>query len=266
MAKIRRFGLPACLLLVLLVLPFFIVNHQKGGVGNGFTLNLQAPDFVQKAYAGNSEIGQYLDSEAGISAYFQSSIEIDVNQASSACRTIETLTSDYLICSVAVPNYVEHFDTHVYVHKSGWIMAYYSQNEPVSKILDMKARTINTTLFKTVVGKVALAAGVPFTDVTYYDFRYPNATKMLFVAEANSGGNSFTIQAPSSYGYFERSWAVQGGSVNLVIDGVTRPNQIWSGDSIRYGILTASQFLSDVEHAVAVDYYGVLVVVYRELP
>jgi hypothetical protein len=90
---------------------------------------------------------------------------------------------------------------------------------------------------------------------------------MLFVAEENSGGNSFTIQAPSSYGYFERSWTVQGGNTNnFVFDGVSRPNMIWSGDAIRYGSLTASQFLLDVEHTVIVDYYGVLVIVYRELP
>jgi hypothetical protein len=269
MAKIRRFGLLALLLLILLVLPFTVVNRSKANIRKGFTLNLKPPNFVQEARAGNSEIGQYLDSEAGISAYYQSSVPIDLSQAKTAFVTIETETADYIIGSVPVTNYGDHFNAHVYVHKTGWIMAYYFRDEPVSKIIDIKGQTINTTLLKTVVGIVANAAGVPFTDVTYYNFRYPNATKMLFVAENYSNGNTFTIQAPSSFGDFEYSWNVIGDYVgsSFKFDGITNPNMIYDGGSWKYGILTASQFLPDVDHTIAINNgYGVLVIVYREIP
>jgi hypothetical protein len=269
MKKIRRFGLFAFLILIVFVLPFVIVNGRRDPVENRFTFNLQPPSFVQEARAGNSEIGQYLDSEAGISAYYQSSVPIDLSQAKMAFKTIETETSDYIIGSVAIPNYGSHYDAHVYVHKTGWIMAYYFQDEPVSKFVDVNGQTINTTLLKTAVGIVANAAGVAFADVTYYDFRYPNATKILLVAEKNSTGNSFTIQAPSSFGYFERSWTVlTNGSIGMAlsIDGVGNPNKLWDSGSIKYGTLTASQFLLDTEHTVSGGIYGVLAIVYTEVP
>ena len=266
MAKIRRFGFLALLLLVLLAMPFILVHGHTADFRKGFTLKLQPPSFVQEAQAGDSAIGQYLDSEAGISAYYQSTYPIDLNKASSACRTVEALTSDYLICSVAVPNYIEHFDTHVFVHKTGWIMAFYFKDEPVSKIIDIKGQTISTTLLKTVVGVVATAAGVPFTNVTYYNFNYPNATKMLFVAEDTANGNMFTIQAPSSNSYFEYSWSILGGAYNYSqfnFDGVDNPNLVWAGDVVKYGTLTGAQFTSDTDHTITVNMYGVLVIVYR---
>jgi hypothetical protein len=269
MAKIRRFGFLALLLLVLLAMPFILVNGHTASFRKGFTLNLQPPSFVQEAQAGNSAIGQYLDSEAGISAYYKSSVSIDLNQAKTAFKTIETETPDYIIGSVPLPNYGSHFDAHVYVHKTGWIMAYYFQDEPVSKMIDVHGQTINTTLLKTVVGIVANAAGVPFSDVTYYDFRYPNATKILLVAEKNTTGNTFTIQAPSSFGYFERSWIVlTNGSIGMAlsIDGIGNPNKLWDSGSIKYGTLTASQFLLDTDHTVSGGIYGALAIVYREVP
>lgn len=264
-----RFALFVSILLILLVLPFTIVNRQKFEVGKRYTFNLKPPAFVQEAYAGTSQIGQYLDSEAGISAYYQSSVPIDLSQAKTAYKTIETETPDYIIGSVSIPNYGSHFDAHVYVHKTGWIMAYYFQDEPVSKIIDVKAQTINTTLLKTAVSIVANAAGVPFSDVTYYNFRYPNATKILLVSEKNTTGNTFTIQAPSSFGYFERSWIVlTNGSIGMAIsiDGVGNPNKLWDTGSIKYGTLNASQFLLDTEHTVSGGIYGVLAIVYREVP
>jgi hypothetical protein len=186
----------------------------------------------------------------------------------SAYRTIETETADYIIGSVAVPDYVEHFDPHVYVHKDGWIMAYYLRQDPISKIIDVKGGTVSSTLLKTVVGVVASHAGVPFTDVTYYDFRHPNATKMILVAEQYSAGDyTFFIKPPSSYGYFQSGWAVYryGGGQNFYLDGVQNPNQIYNENWHRYGTITVSQLLPDVDHEVRVNLgYGALIIEYRE--
>jgi hypothetical protein len=164
---------------------------------------------------------------------------------------------------VAVPNHVEHFDPHVYVHTSGWILAYYLRPDPISKIIDVRGKTISSTLLETIVGKVAAEAGVPFMNVTYYDFRYPNATNMILVAR---NGGTFTIQIPGSYGYYARGWAVCcsiSPASTFRLNGVNNPNTQYSSGGHKYGILTAGQLLPDVTHTVDTG-YGVLMIVYRE--
>ena len=194
----------------LLFVPGFAAPTQPQ-TGGGQALQLVAPPFVHIAYAQANpaafDLGAYLDQEAGISAYYKSPSTITLSQVRSTFRTIETETADYIIGSVPVTGYAEHYDAHVYVHKTGWIMAYYLRTDPVSKVIDVLAQTIDTTKLRTVVLTVAAAAGAPFTDVTYYDFRYTNATNMLLVAEDDDNGNTFTISVPSTYAYFERGWA-----------------------------------------------------------
>jgi hypothetical protein len=263
-ARYLLIGLAVCLTL----LAAFGAGRPPASTGNQpGEFNLVKPEFVTEAYAANSPIGMYLDEEAGISAYYNSGFTINLSSVRSAYRTIETETADYIIGSVAVPNHVEHFDPHVYVHKDGWIMAYYLRPDPIGKIIDVRGSTISSTLLKTVVGIVASHAGVPFTDVTYYDFRYPNATKMVLVAEnAAVGDKIFSMEIPSSYGYYERGWSVCcNGAGHFNLNGVSDPNKIYDANYHRYGTITASQLLANVEHSVYVSYgYGVLIIVYRE--
>jgi hypothetical protein len=230
----------------------------------GKTFGLQPPAFVRQAYAAPElDIAAKLDEEAGISAYFRSPDAINLNQVRGVFRTIELETADYVLGSVAIPNYVERFDAHVYVHKTGWILAYYLRGDPVSKIIDARATTINTTKLKTAVASVASAAGAPFTDVAYYDFRYPNATNMMFIAEDLGNGNDFTVQLPSAYGYFDRGWALLNfsGDAYFTLNGARQNAIYWDGAG--YGSLTASQLLPDITYTIAVDDWGVLVLVYR---
>lgn len=265
--RLRRWLFISTLIVVAIIALSLMSGTTSAKNDNVFTL--QAPAFIHSAYAQANptafELGAYLDQEAGISAYYKSPNAITLSQVRSTFRTIETETADYIIGSVAVTNYAEeNFDVHVYVHKTGWILAYYLKVDPVSKIIDVRGQTINTTKLKTVISVVAGAAGVPFTDVTYYDFRYPNATNLLFVAENLSNGNDFTIQLPSAYGYSERSWALIdfGYGTQFLVDGIG-PAVTWSGNSMWYGTITSSQLLPDVPHTVTVDDYGVLVLVYQ---
>jgi hypothetical protein len=246
-------------------------DFGKGKATNSdVVFKLEAPSFVRTAYAeaddtSSFDLGALLDQEAGISAYYKASIEINLNQVRDQFRTIEMETADFIIGSVAIPNHPEHFDVHVYVNKNGWILAYYLNHDPLAKIVEVYTEDVNTTKLKTAVAIIAGAAGSPLTDVTYYDFRYPNATNILFVAEHISGGNEFTIKIPSTYGYFERSWALkdihccgwffQLNGTNLTSTYVVHP--------MAYGTISASQLLPDVTHTIRVDDYGVLVILYR---
>ncbi|HOT90865.1 MAG TPA: hypothetical protein PLN71_04725 [Anaerolineae bacterium] len=237
------------------------------------TLTLQAPAFVRASADEStiSNIGTYLSTEAGISAYIQTASSINLNQVRGEFRTIETETANYIIGSVAVPNHPENFDVHVYVHTDGWILAYYLKTDPASKIADVRGGTINSTKLSTVLAIVAGAAGYPTPNVNYYDFRYPNATHILMVAENHEDGRDFTIQMPNDFGYFERSFAISnsgqwGDGLDFWINGV-KATRIWTGWDMTYGIITASQLLPGQTHYINLSGnqypYGVLVITYR---
>lgn len=234
-------------------------------------LSLQPPPFLSAnvVKAAPAGVSAKLDAEAGISAWYQSADPINLGQIKSTntFKTIEIESSDYIIGSVDVPNYGDNFDVHVYVHKDGWILAYYLKADPIAKMIDSKSQSINGTLLKSVVSIVAGNGGIPFNDVTYYDFRYPSANKMLIVAENESGGNEMKITIPSAYGYFERSWALADFTccgMSFKLDGTANPNHLYWVDNVGYGTISASQLLPDVEHTILVDSYGVLVIAYRE--
>lgn len=243
--------------------------------GPEHTLALQPPAFVQAASEESSgtpaEIAAMLSDEAGISAYMQASGAIDLSQVEGEFRTIETQTTEYIIGSVPVPDHPEHFDTHVYVHSDGWILAYYMEDEATSKMVDVKAKTISSTKLETVVSIIAGAAGEAVNNLKYYDFRYPNATNILFVAEEEDNGNNFTITLPSAYGYSERSWAAYDtqDEVDFYVDENNLWNSAsWTSNTLAYGYITAAQLLPDVSHTFRVedngdDVYAVLVITYR---
>ncbi len=234
------------------------------------TLALQAPAFVQASTDEStiSDIGTYLSSEAGISAYLQTVNPIDLNQVRGEFRTIETETADYIIGSVAVPDHPEHFDVHVYVHTDGWILAYYLKGEVTAKIVDVRSRTISSTKLETIISIIAGVLGETTTGLKYYDFRYPNATHILMIAEDPDNGRDFTITMPSSYGYSERSWAMINSytRVDFYING-TVATRDWSGWDMGYGTIPASQLLPDQSHTIELtgssSPYGVLVITYR---
>ena len=212
------------------------------------------------------DIGQILDDEAGISAYFKSPDAINLSQVRAEFRTIEDETADYIIGSVPVPGYYESADPHVYVHRDGWILAYYLRDNPVGKIVDTNAKIITTTKLKNVVAAVAGAAGAAFSDVVYYDFRYANATHMMFIAEDSADGTAFTVQLPSTYGYFERSWAYQKAAPGCYfrLNGVQPSSDGSDSSSNRYGTFTVAQLPPDVTHTVDVGCgWGVVVILYR---
>ncbi len=248
-------------------------SGEKPALHPGVGLALRPPAFVEAASPESAppEIGEYLGNEAGISAYVQTSGPIDLNLVRSIFKVIETETSDYIIGSVDLANYPEHFDTHVYVHSDGWVLAYYMNDVPASKMIDTRAQTIASTNLESIVSAVTGAAGFGTSNLAYYDFRYPNATNILLVAEDAQDGSAFTIELPTDYAYYERSWAGYDtlGSVEFWIDGDQAPRQYWhNGYHIAYGEVPAASLLPGSPHVVAVNSdrasdYGILVITYR---
>jgi hypothetical protein len=244
-----------------LVAGFWLIDGRSASGSPENVLDLQAPPFVDVARAESLSAASVITEEAGISAWFQASTSIDLNNVKSAFRTIETENSDYILGSVPVEGYGESQDVHVYVHTDGWILAYYMASDPVGKIFDWRAyhdggRTSITTKLESTIALVATEAGVPYSssDVTYYDFRYPNATNLMLIVEWVGGGSdSCEVNLPASFTYYERSWSL-GTSVyyywaKYFLDGVEiERTQHW----VNQGTLTASQLLPDQFHTIKI--------------
>jgi hypothetical protein len=245
--------------------------------GPEHTLALEMPAFVLERgnAAAPPEVAAMLTNEAGISAYMQTVGPITLNTIRGQYRTIEAETADYIIGSVAIPNHPEHFDVHVYVHRNGWIVAYYMSNEATGKMINVLARTISTTKLETAISIIAGAAGEAVSGLKYYDFRYPNATHILIVAEDHVDGRDFNITMPTEFGYFERSFGVYNNTDgynreatwHLYINGTAAPRS-WRGWYMAYGSIPASQLLPGQSHYVNLHSsgtvaYGALVITYR---
>jgi hypothetical protein len=215
-----------------------------------------------------------MEDEAGISCYYQASSSITLDDVRDAYRTIEVEKSDYMIGSIAVSDYPESEDVHVYVHTDGWVVAYYLAADPVGKIFDWHAYdgTSIPTKLENTIAVVAGEAGVAYTSCTYYDFRYPNATRMMLIAEVSSGTDSFEVILPGSFGFYERSWSHGNGTgySDFFLNG-EKLADLGTDYATTQGTLTAAQLLPDTTHTFTVearydDTYGGLALVYREVP
>jgi hypothetical protein len=176
-------------------------------------------------------------------------------------KIIELETASYIIGSVSVSGYEdkEIWEQHVYVHVDGWILAYYFNTRLTGRMVDVYGHTINSTLLENTVAEFSGLAGVPYTGATLYDFRYPNATHMLFVYEDDVGGTTYTINMPASYAYLERSWAKHSTYAHtdckFHIDGTQAPIN-WQGNHVCIGTIPYPMLQPGITHTVAVDGYN----------
>ena len=149
--------------------------------------------------------------EAGISAYVKASSSIDLNDAKSSFASIERETADYIIGTVALAQHTEEQYPHVYVSTDGWVVAYYPKDRESSWIVpwaDYVEGPISSTYLSNAAGIVATAVGGTTSGLKYYDFRYPDATKMMIVVESVKGGeNFFTVVIPTSFAIYAVDWS-----------------------------------------------------------
>ena len=260
---------------------------DKGGGRKG-VISLVAPSFLSVASAsarggggeGSSAAPRagatFLEEEAGISAYLNVGETIDLEKAKTAFRTIEYETDEYIIGSVPLPDYAETEDVHAYVHKDGWVVAYYLKEEPAAKILDWEDygtdEKIKSTKLEDGLSVVCNAAGVPMRDLKYYDFRYPNAGKMMIVADAlwTRGTDTFKLKLPSDFVFYERSYSLcsrrEPGSMYIDEKRISYV----SGGKTNYGLLSPAQLSLDEFHTIKIscsyygEIFGAIVLIYRE--
>jgi hypothetical protein len=211
----------------------------------------------------------FLEDEAGISAYGQvSSVNLDL--AENAFKNVEEKTDEYIIGSVALDEYGESDDVHVYVDISGWMIAYYLNQEMASKIIDWRdysGGAITSTKLQDAIVKVTDAMVAFMPEIIYYDFRYPGATSIMIVTdeETESGTTeTFRIMIPSTYSIANATWShyiESGKNCEIKIDGETlhSGSATYNSWNIWEGVIPPSLLTPDLFHEVSlyhVDYYG----------
>jgi hypothetical protein len=189
--------------------------HRQMG---GNQIALRPPAFVQAAGAAADAapgaIASVLDREAGISAYAQTT-PFALDDIRHLFTTIEHETADYILGTMTVPDNWGDFDVHVYAHKSGWLLAYYLRTQPAVTVFDWQAYTGSpgpVTRFQAVIDVITATLNRSDLSLTYYDFRYPDATNLFLAVEdvqAYRTGDSFQI-LDTDFVYYERSWLLGG--------------------------------------------------------
>lgn len=245
-------------------------------------LSLTIPRFVSAAGEGTN----FLEEEAGISGYADVGEEIDLNEAKSVFRTIERETEEYVVGSVPLPGYAESEDVHCYVHKDGWVVTYYLQEEPAAKIVDWNSyggAEITSTKLENGIAEICSAAGVPFTESTYYHFQYPNAENLMIAADAQfgPGTDTFNLIIPSDLVVYERSWSHYASSSSSAADSILKLDgntlnhidftYVSGNEDTGYGWLSSSDLQMDVSHTISINNdtpmetgFDAIILIYRE--
>jgi len=163
--------------------------------------------------AGSASATTFPVSEAGISAYVHVDQTIDLEQASDAFTTLDTINETYVIVTVSIANYGYTSTPSVYVSRNGWIVAYFPNSYPAIHIVQWHGigdSTISRTTLEDAINTVATAIGTTVTksNIKYYDFRYPAATEMKMVTKTVTHGTHTLYQTiPETFTFY-------GGSIS----------------------------------------------------
>jgi hypothetical protein len=199
-------------------------------------LSLTPPTFL----SGAGTAATYLEQEAGIAIYINTTGPLNLDTAKNAMSNVENFTSEYVIGSIGSQVYSSSDDyPHCFVHKDGWIVVYYlkptAQNRAwLGKIIDWSdtnplSDPITNNLLYDGLFYIAniLGKGDEVTNAKYYHFQYSTATKLLFAIKRAGQGQTatFNIKIPSDVTIYERSWSCYrlqgGGTYTFKIDANT---------------------------------------------
>lgn len=194
-------------------------------------LSISSPSeslFIPIAKAGSNP-------ELGLIAYIDLGSDINLYQARSVFSTIYTENADEIVGTYSF--YTDNYNTetvNLYITSDGFISVYYWDSDPASKIISWGGEKTVYSKFATALSYIGQSLGynIEYQNIKYYDYRYPNANKMLIttqsVGESNVGGydygnlefnipNGATVYEISYSLYLNDAYNSQSGS-NIAID------------------------------------------------
>lgn len=233
---------------------------------------LLASLIIGPAWVPRADAISFLDYQAGIAAYFQFSppTNLQSNFLRNLFRTIEADQPDYLIGSVPAAGYEgnTYEDVKVFIHSSGWVVAYYLKGAPASKALDKSFSAI--TRLESVLASIAYA--IDATPTIYHThFQYPQATRLIRIGRMRSsyGVNTFEVSLPMVGTIYERSWVLSSSIYNVAYLHLDN-RQIGQASGYNYGAIPAEDMVAGAKHLLELQnglpssgsVYGELVVLY----
>jgi len=181
-------------------------------------------NFLPVARAGG---GSY-EPQLGIMAYIDTGRDIDLDYAKSLFRTINIDDPDEIegIYSFYVDNYNTE-DVNVYITSDGFIAAFYTDRDPVSRIISWSGDKTVFSKFATAISYIGQSLGVNinYNDIKYYHYQYPDATRMLIATQ--SVGES-TV---STYSYGNLGFNIPSGTTIYEISYSFYLNDIYDGQN-----------------------------------
>lgn len=203
--------------------------------------------------------------EAGISAWVKAKSSVNLDTAKPAFATIERETSDYIIGTVAMSGHTEQQYPHVYVSTVGWVVAYYPTERNLGWLLPWyyySGGPVSTTTLKEAALIVCNQIGGTTEGLKYYDFRYPDATKMMIIVESTTGTEWYTVRIPSEFTVYRVDWShwcadCYRSGYNyrsyVYLDGVLNFNTLHCDSCFSTGSFDPStQFANDQDHEIKI--------------
>jgi hypothetical protein len=226
----KRIILSAILIIILISVAYLGINYwpsndsTKSGVSELFSVPLV------KAQTSPT----FPTDEAGIAAYVQvdDASCIDISALGDAYYSLDAADDTYVIGTVRIENHggrsnggADWFNyPHVYTGLDGWIIAYFLKTEESSRITQWKSykttlvdyqhtmtATPEITTLKEAIDIVCSSIGCTYSSpITYYNFEFPEATKMTLVVDTADGyqlkTNDFHVTVPGTI--YEASYSL----------------------------------------------------------
>jgi len=198
----------------------------------------------------------FLEAEAGPALYMHAGKTLNLASARVVFRNVEVETPTYIIGSMSLPSLSSvDEDVHVYVHVDGWIVVYYLNHEPLTKIVSSaywSGGQLIATKLDDGMNKICDALLVFVNGVKKYHFKYPEADNWQIIAR-HSG--TFNMKIPGEFAVYERSVYSSCGGGRFYLNG----QQKWAAPG--YGYLTAGELPPDQFHSVGTGQYICLVAI-----
>jgi len=222
--RAAKFLIVGVILVIGLIGGWFIGQSPSEGPGvnsvnSSFTL-------VVPAFAQGIPADQFPMNEAGISTYVNVGQAINLEKAKPLFQVLEDATKNYVIGTVKLADHGEDFWPHAYIDKDGWILVYYPKDEPTSKLFQWvgyQRDVITTTTLRDVLFSLGRKLGLDVSkidsDMHYYHFQYPDATKLLIVVDTISGSDSFQYTIPAGIAIYDASWSHHGVNISKLGSG-----------------------------------------------
>ncbi len=151
---------------------------------------------------------------------------------------------------------------HFYLATSGWLVAYLAADQPASAMVNWNdSASLEDNLLKLAIDEAVESIGASYVDseIKYYNFQYPDATKMTLVRENIAPGeeltDEFTISVPgtiqeASYAMVAFEGAINSWSQAAVLTLDDTPVRHINIDNFLYGAYDSSIFTAGKAHKI----------------